>query len=326
VRGVVNVRAGRSTDFPVALQLAPGDVVKAAFPKDGWYAVFGADTPVLEESRALGYVLGRLLLPVPDASAPVRMEKPEAVSEPVPEPSGPVLKVMERRPWGSVLWVRATTILRRERSDRSRDMGKLDQGVRIKADFPADGWYAVFPVEAAVRDESLALGYARANQFQDTPPLPAAAEPGPEPEPTPEPRKPYPDWPPRNSPAPAIRPPAPKAGTPDEFRAPAPPPSGPALVEGGVKYSILAESAEGRQKAMRILLDARVLPSDTALHRLADALWRRERANYDELRVYIYLPGLDPDGLSYGVAKFYQHGPTEFWTRKSVLYGTRWDD
>ena len=38
----------------------------------------------------------------------------------------------------------------------------------------------------------------------------------------------------------------------------------------------------------------------------------------------MYLPGMDTNGPSYGSARYYKDGLNEFWTRKSLLFGTGW--
>lgn len=59
------VRASRSTNSDVVGTLAPGDSVRVDFARAGWFAVFPSSATEREESRALGYVFGKLLKEIP---------------------------------------------------------------------------------------------------------------------------------------------------------------------------------------------------------------------------------------------------------------------
>lgn len=64
----INIRAARSTDSPIVGKLQPGQVVKADFREDGWFAIFDADAASRLESQARGYVYAPLLKPAADQS------------------------------------------------------------------------------------------------------------------------------------------------------------------------------------------------------------------------------------------------------------------
>jgi len=74
--------------------------------------------------------------------------------------------------WGTIRYVHSTTNIRAERTTKSRVIGQLKTGQKIKADFLKDNWYAVFEVEETIRDESKALGYVYAPLLKPNPPEP----------------------------------------------------------------------------------------------------------------------------------------------------------
>ena len=76
------------------------------------------------------------------------------------------------RNWGIIRYVDSTTNIRRERTTKSRVVGQLEAGQRVKADFLEDNWYAVFEVEETIQDESKALGYVYAPLLKPSPPEP----------------------------------------------------------------------------------------------------------------------------------------------------------
>lgn len=55
------VRSDRTTDSPIVGRLAPGDSVRVDFAGAGWYAVFPVAAQDRMETRAIGYVFGKLL-------------------------------------------------------------------------------------------------------------------------------------------------------------------------------------------------------------------------------------------------------------------------
>jgi hypothetical protein len=64
--------------------------------------------------------------------------------------------------WGEVRFVDVPTRIRADRTTSSAIVGVLQPGDRVRADFEAEGWYAVFPLDADVRDMKGALGYVYA--------------------------------------------------------------------------------------------------------------------------------------------------------------------
>ncbi|MUM78188.1 lipopolysaccharide transport periplasmic protein LptA [Pseudodesulfovibrio sp. F-1] len=64
--------------------------------------------------------------------------------------------------WGEVREAASNLNVREARSPRSEHVLTLTKGQRVRVDFPKDGWYAVFDLTEAERDESRALGYANA--------------------------------------------------------------------------------------------------------------------------------------------------------------------
>ncbi len=95
----------------------------------------------------------------------------------------------------------------------------------------------------------------------------------------------------------------------------------------GFKYGII-EAWEDRAgdiavNRIRVFLDVNVLPENTALRDFSLSLWKEKRQSGNELELLIYLPDMDPRGMAYCVASFNGRGLQEFWTRESVLFGTR---
>ena len=72
--------------------------------------------------------------------------------------------------WGKIKYVHSTTNIRAERSTKSRIVGQLTAGEKIKVHFLKDNWFAIFKVEETVRDEDWALGYIYAPLLKATPP------------------------------------------------------------------------------------------------------------------------------------------------------------
>lgn len=69
-----NIRAARSIEAKITGRLNPGDLVRADFLKDGWYAVFAPDELKRNESGARGYVFAPRLKAVP-VPAPAASKK-----------------------------------------------------------------------------------------------------------------------------------------------------------------------------------------------------------------------------------------------------------
>ena len=73
------------------------------------------------------------------------------------------------RDWGLIRYVHKTVNMRAKRSAKSKIVGKLKAGEKIKVDFRKDNWYAIFPIKESIRDEKKALGYAYAPLLKPTP-------------------------------------------------------------------------------------------------------------------------------------------------------------
>lgn len=94
MRRKVNLREGRTTGSSYVRTLQPGEVIRVAFPKSGWYAVFDARETRRDEGRALGYALQSLVDTgtvvtrpgAQGASSPEPTPKPVARPKPTPEP------------------------------------------------------------------------------------------------------------------------------------------------------------------------------------------------------------------------------------------------
>jgi len=72
--------------------------------------------------------------------------------------------------WGEMRYVHSTTNIRADRSTKSRVVGQLEAGKKVKVDFLKDNWCAVFEIEETVRDENKALGYVYAPLLKLNPP------------------------------------------------------------------------------------------------------------------------------------------------------------
>ena len=58
--------------------------------------------------------------------------------------------------WGRIRYVHSTTNIRADRCTKSRVVGKLEAGRKVKVDFLTDNCFAVFMIEETVRDEGTA--------------------------------------------------------------------------------------------------------------------------------------------------------------------------
>lgn len=71
--------------------------------------------------------------------------------------------------WGVIRYAHKTVNIRAARSTQSRIVGQLKPGHVVKSDFSGDGWFAVFPLDSTVRNESLARGYVYASLLKPNP-------------------------------------------------------------------------------------------------------------------------------------------------------------
>ena len=74
--------------------------------------------------------------------------------------------------WGRIRYVHSTINIRADRSTKSRVVGQLEAGKKVKVDFLKDNWFAIFRIEETVRDENKALGYVYAPLLKPDPPEP----------------------------------------------------------------------------------------------------------------------------------------------------------
>lgn len=136
-----NIRKERSINSIISGNLEPGQKVKADFLKDSWYAVFNITEKERDEGKSLGYVYAPRL-------TPAILNQPE--------------KEKTLYHWGVVFTVKDKTNLRSGRSISSKIKGRLEPGMKVRADFLKDDWYAVFNVTEINKDEKKAIGYVYA--------------------------------------------------------------------------------------------------------------------------------------------------------------------
>lgn len=70
--------------------------------------------------------------------------------------------------WGQIMCAPEKTNIRSKRTIDSKLKGSLEAGRKVKADFLRENWYAVFPRNQKIRQESKALGYVYAPRLQAT--------------------------------------------------------------------------------------------------------------------------------------------------------------
>jgi len=89
---------------------------------------------------------------------------PQAATSSAPVTAPPPVDKTKPTPadWGKILSAKSKTNIRKERSTKTKIVGSLEAGQKIKADFLKDGWYAVFNVTENQKDEKNALGYVHA--------------------------------------------------------------------------------------------------------------------------------------------------------------------
>lgn len=157
----LNLRKARSPRAGWVGVLRPGQKVRIAWVKDGWAAVFEPWMTNENTVRVAGF-----------ANVKYLKKRPGEV---------------EKEPWGE--WMRSTTTLN-VRSGPSRGeekVGTLSPGTVIRADFPEDGWFAVFEARATIRSKMNAMGWVKGDYLDSaSKPTPAAVKPEPAPRPTPK--------------------------------------------------------------------------------------------------------------------------------------------
>ena len=213
----LNIRDKASVKGKRLDMLKKGERVIIDFPEGDWTMVFSPTATIRSEMNGIGYCSAKYFKPVPEgeakaAPAPV----PESAPAPAPEPveAKPVPKVsavveagsgagqvgsavappppaqektVADNSWGRVVTVERTINLYKGRTSGSKPVQALKPGDTVRVDFLDRGWYAVFPENAVVRQESRAMGYALRSLIDGDPdgsdaiPKPAAQYAAPEP-------------------------------------------------------------------------------------------------------------------------------------------------
>jgi len=94
---------------------------------------------------------------VKDVTSPKEVVKPVPKKKPVMEKTKP-----PSADWGTILSASSKTNIRKERSLKSKIVGSLEPGQKVKTDFLKNNLYAVFNVTESQRDEKKAMGYVYA--------------------------------------------------------------------------------------------------------------------------------------------------------------------
>ncbi len=356
----LNVREARDRFSEHVRTLYEGDKVKVDFLKDEWIAVFELDEKVRDESKAIGYANAKYLKPVSGEKTIIISATASSSKAPSQEPG--VVQTEKAEPesassgWGEIRRSEKRFALKRTRSRNSGRTVVIEPGTGFKTAFLKNGWYAVFKEDETIRDEKRAIGYVSIETLESPeeevlvpkkaplpmivekeriddldaegqPPAVAALPPVVEPSPA--------------APAPALKEPAvevPAAPVKTEPEKKMPPAVDYSQAEDsmspkadtikhGYKYKIVekTDALDGnvKQLLLRIFLDVDVLPEESDLKDFATTIWKTERQSGKEMLMDIYLPGMNMRGLSYIFARFNDQGLLEFWTRDTVLFGTK---
>jgi hypothetical protein len=78
------------------------------------------------------------------------------------------------------------------------------------------------------------------------------------------------------------------------------------------------------QMEFRVLLKVRKIPTETAMRRVAETIRRDGNKGWDEFTVWMYLPGMDMKGLSFGLVVFRKAELVYFNINHAARWGTRW--
>ena len=180
--------------------------------------------------------------------------------------------------WGVIRYVHSATNVRAERTTKSKVVGVLAAGQKVRADFLSENWYAVFSTDVEERSEANALGYVFAPLLKPGPMNKVAGS---------------------NKPG---------EGIPHE------------VVERK-DYSYVGTS----RMSYRVLMNVERIPSEEAIRRLANRIWRDGNTRWDEFTVFMYLPEMNTQSVAYATAKFTPRGMSKCSTNKYSLYGTKWE-
>ena len=354
----VNLRQSRDLKSASRDVLMPGEIVRVDFLEDGWYAVFRPNAKARDESKAIGYVRAGFLKPASAGNgkakaAPAKVPAPAvAPKEPRLEPVAPpaALTKTAAPAWGRLVSLDRRVDLSRRPNPFSGQVRSLERGAWVRVDFLERGWYAVFAPEEPERDQAKAWGFAPAEAIDG--PSAAPAVPQAQPREEPEEERPEPPAPapvpaaaaapaaPVAAPPPVTAPPLAKAAQPS-LRTPDRPaaavaspfvqrnpevPSGDKTLHG-FRYAVL-DTDEERVGGVSVIeikvyLDVTVLPEREAIKDFATSIWKEKRQGGRELVVDVFLPDTDLKGLPYAVARYDDNGLQEYFTRRTILFGTR---
>lgn len=265
---------------------------------------------------------------------------------PVPETKPAAAKTNPKSPaWGHVITLKRRANVRSDRTAGSHLVSTLKAGDKVRVDFLKRGWYAVFRVAEVEREERLAIGYIYAPLLG---------------EPTPElnvqslqstgqgigqtsgqtadvDQAPVMTKSQSGTAKPAMAQSSsvgslngqdhmtiiPQDQGKQPHKGPVPRAD---MVRHGFKYGIIERNTGSNAAIGRLLIkvyvELTVIPDDSSLRDFARTISKEELGDAKELLLLLYLPGQDTKDLAYGQAKFDATGLTEFWTRRSTLYGT----
>ncbi len=78
------------------------------------------------------------------------------------------------------------------------------------------------------------------------------------------------------------------------------------------------------QMEIRVMLKVRKIPTATALRRVAETILRDGNKGWNEFTVWMYLPGMDMKGLTFGLVVFRKTELVHFNINHAARWGTRW--
>lgn len=278
--------------------LEAGTPVISDFSYNEWVMVFPATATIRSKMGALGFVKAS------------QLKKRAAQSVPVPVVS--TKKEKDTRDiyteWGTVVKVSGVVELYRERTRDSRKVKTLGPGQKVRIDFPANGWVAVFKQDERLRKEYRAIGYAPQSSMQPASKAKVSFD------------KAISD---------ATGGKARKTVVIDKKRIvggnrPDPKPDRKA---GGFSYKLLRKG-QGKMAgetwiSLRVFVAVDKAPDRDVLMGLATALWKQHRSSGKNLAVLVYLPGMNTEDIAYGVYQFSEDGLIESWVRRTTLLGTK---
>ncbi|MBU1230106.1 MAG: hypothetical protein KKA55_09490 [Proteobacteria bacterium] len=315
--GKVAVRENPSEGALQVRVLKAGQKVRVDFEENGWAAVFDPAETVRSEMRAHGYVrlaelrAGARVEPAPrsaraeGAEAGASDKKKEPRKAPEPAKAQESKQPKDSKAFGEIRVADRKLVVRAARDKDSAFKRLLQPGQKVRVDFQEDGFYAVFAPEEKFRDLSRAWGYGRDKYLvleKDY-----AGEPQPEPA-------------------------APAAKDKDAPREPSAKSAQKQKRDAGagdaVGYAVVDRHTDSQRPlapvVLRVRIDAPTPPAVDALRKIMREIWKSERRKNEDLQLEVLLPGMDQDGLAYGVARFHDDGRIkEFWWRDVVLRSKR---